>query len=447
MSGAARALLGSFAVYLVPLVTVHTVTLTGAYLAQSWRRGRPDSLERLALEWAAVLLAQVALFSALWLVRRAGAWLQAVVGLTALGGCLVFLNLTLLLAIPLRILVEDDPAPERTGLTEDCAVPRAALHAWETPLSMAERGEAFLFPTDGATLRLLRMPGCQVLETGVPTNAAYLSAQPGGVALFGVLRPGDPRASFFLGRGPQAAPVDLGPWRPEAGAPRLLADARTAAWIERRTTAPGFAPPEPPVAAIRTLDLDTGRTGEIPVAALLGGFLLLGGDGPRGPFVVERQMEGREIYVLDGQGRATGPPLVPEPDTRLSDGLDRLVLLGGGWVGWSLYEEERRYAVAWALRAGSGRHELRRGRGITSVAVDPEGAYVAVSATTALNIGAIRDSVVLLRTSDGVEVFRRYFPTYHRSAVALLGRSRWFALTDAPAGAPTVRVYSLPPAS
>ncbi|MBI3931991.1 MAG: hypothetical protein HY317_01125 [Acidobacteria bacterium] len=441
-----RAVVLSFAVYAAPLVTVHSVTLTGVYLAASWRRGETGPT-RVALEWAAVLLAQAGLFAALWLARRSRAWLQAVAGLATWAGAVVFLNAALLLAIPMSVLIEPDAAAERGGLTEDCAVPAASLHAWETPPAMSEAGEALLYPAAGETLRLLRMPGCQVIETAIPTSVTYLSVQAGGLALFATQRPAETRPAWFRAREGRAEPVALEGWQPRSGTPRLLLDGRTAAWIERRTTPEGSAPREPPVAAVRIVDLETGRTRAIPIVGLAGGFLLVDGTGPGGPFVVERQAEGREFVILGGDGHPVGPPLVPEPGTLLSEALDRFVLLDRRWVGWSGYEEERRYAVAWDLRAGAGRHEVPRGRLITSVAVDPAGAWVAVSASTALNIGAIRDSVVLLRASDGAEVFRRYFPTYHRSAVALLGRSRWFALTDATADTPTVRAYALPPAT
>jgi hypothetical protein len=64
------------------------------------------------------------------------------------------------------------------------------------------------------------------------------------------------------------------------------------------------------------------------------------------------------------------------------------------------------------------------GRSITAVDAAPSGSYVAVSTTPALSIGRIRDSVFVLRTSDGAEIFRRYLPTYARSRVAFLGDSR-----------------------
>jgi len=46
-----------------------------------------------------------------------------------------------------------------------------------------------------------------------------------------------------------------------------------------------------------------------------------------------------------------------------------------------------------------------------------------------LNIGNTRDTVVVVRTSDGQEVFRRYLSAYNRTGVAFLGRE-YFAYSD-----------------
>jgi hypothetical protein len=56
-------------------------------------------------------------------------------------------------------------------------------------------------------------------------------------------------------------------------------------------------------------------------------------------------------------------------------------------------------------------------RSITSAAVDPSGKLIAMSESTTLNIGRARDVVTVIRTSDGVEIFRVYLPRYARSQV------------------------------
>ena len=66
---------------------------------------------------------------------------------------------------------------------------------------------------------------------------------------------------------------------------------------------------------------------------------------------------------------------------------------------------------------------------ITSATMDAAGRYVAFSTTTALSIGHVRDAVVVLRTADGREVFRRFLPTYSRTNVAFIGEE-YFAYSD-----------------
>jgi hypothetical protein len=61
--------------------------------------------------------------------------------------------------------------------------------------------------------------------------------------------------------------------------------------------------------------------------------------------------------------------------------------------------------------------------------MDARGRYVAASTTTALNLGNIKDTVLALRVSDGVEAFRRTLPSYSRSQVAFLGED-YFAFTE-----------------
>jgi hypothetical protein len=68
---------------------------------------------------------------------------------------------------------------------------------------------------------------------------------------------------------------------------------------------------------------------------------------------------------------------------------------------------------------------------------------VAVSATTALNIGHIKDSAYVLRASDGAEVLRRYLPMYTRSSLAFLGDG-FLACTDWDGSRVAVRVVEVP---
>jgi hypothetical protein len=88
-----------------------------------------------------------------------------------------------------------------------------------------------------------------------------------------------------------------------------------------------------------------------------------------------------------------------------------------GWVAWDAYRDEGPYQLSWSLAAGSGTRRTNRGRSITSAAVDPSGALIAISESTTLNIGTARDVVYVIRTNDGTEVYRVYLPRYARSPV------------------------------
>jgi len=75
--------------------------------------------------------------------------------------------------------------------------------------------------------------------------------------------------------------------------------------------------------------------------------------------------------------------------------------------------------------------------------VDPDGAYVAISETTALRDYNVQDAVYVLRTSDGKEVWHRNLPTFARSSLAFLGE-KYFVYTDSDGAHSTVRVLQMP---
>ena len=96
--------------------------------------------------------------------------------------------------------------------------------------------------------------------------------------------------------------------------------------------------------------------------------------------------------------------------------------LDDGWVAWENYREAGRVRLIWDLPSGGGRREIPKGSGITDLALSSDGALIAVSTTTNLNIGDVRDSLFVLRSRDGAEVYRRYFRQYTRTRLALPGR-------------------------
>jgi len=111
----------------------------------------------------------------------------------------------------------------------------------------------------------------------------------------------------------------------------------------------------------------------------------------------------------------------PHPDT--------VTFFPDGWVAWDGYRENESYRVVWSLPGGKGSHRVPRSRGITSLAVSPDGRWIALSVTSGLSIGSTRDAAYVLGTADGREAFRKYFPKYTRSSLAFLGPGR-FVYTD-----------------
>ncbi len=77
----------------------------------------------------------------------------------------------------------------------------------------------------------------------------------------------------------------------------------------------------------------------------------------------------------------------------------------------------------------------------------PRVALIAASTSTNLNIGNIKDSLFVLRTRDGAEVYRHYFRQYTRTRMAFLG-PRHLAVTraDLEKGGGWVEVLAIPEA-
>src|SRR5262245_48672674 len=177
------AFLGSFAVYLVPLVGPHAVWLLGESLLRELSAPSNRDLWWLAANVALALAAQAVVGIVLfWLF--AGTWRRLL--LLPIGVPIVWLALSAayLITIPSWFLIEGDKAPDRHAWPEQCTAPGLSLLSVRTPVGHAPSGNHtwWVQGQDGRPL-LLRPPACDVVDPKLPAPTIL----PGG------------RADFLLG--------------------------------------------------------------------------------------------------------------------------------------------------------------------------------------------------------------------------------------------------------
>jgi hypothetical protein len=231
---------------------------------------------------------------------------------------------------------------------------------------------------------------------------------------------------YAPGGGRPPAPLARPPADPDRSAPILSDDGEWTAWKQYDPAA--STPPLSEQIVLRSLDGTWERVVPLPLTGRAE-VELLGVDARAQRLTLfqhEYATGENSLLTLDLSGAISGEPVKTAGVAAQSTTLLRV---GEGWVAWDAYREDGRYRLAWRVAGGEGPYEVPLGRSITAVDANPSGSYIAVSTTTTLNIGQIRDSVFVLSTGSGAEVFRRYLPTYARSRVAFLGDSR-FAFDD-----------------
>src|SRR5262245_23176884 len=134
------AVLGSFSVYFIPLVTAHASWLLGEELLREMTRVSQQGPWWIAANLGLALAVQfVAALLLLWSLR--GRWVRLLVLAPAFLLVVLPLNMAYLVTIPSWFLIEADKTPEQRTWVEHCAVPHVSL----MPLRM---------PTDSATRRI-----------------------------------------------------------------------------------------------------------------------------------------------------------------------------------------------------------------------------------------------------------------------------------------------------
>lgn len=438
MDGRGRALTAlafSLAIYAVPIVSAHWLGLLGPTVISEL--GSDRSTSWIAADVALALGAQAALGAVVWLALGWGRLAGAITLILAVIPAVYAVNVAYMVTIPSMFLIEDDPTPDTGDLPVACALPQVWLVPAQAGLTRGidARGEALVGTGEGQ-YGILRVPQCAVEPLAIPR----LPIAPGiqqlasdGSVLYVAYERGVPNQTFWVLRRGAAQPVQV---VPPAGVstsypfPLMSNDARWVAWTMRS--------PDGPV-TIQLTPVDGGQPRVIAHDLLQRATLTpVELDMESGTLTISRNLGTFVALGLDGALR-WGPLSVP--DVAVQPQTFRY--LDGQWLAWDAYVEGRGKRLSWSTRGGGGSHTVPLGRGITAGALSPSGRLVAISTTTELSIGSIPDTVLVLRTSDGAEVFRKTLPPYARSEVAFLGE-RHFAYTGIAGSTATTRVLTLP---
>jgi hypothetical protein len=440
-----KALVASFAVYLIPIIGPHALWLLGEYIV---RGGQDRAAAWIALECGLALVLQV-LAGVLWYwFFDRPKWWRLLPLIVCVPLFFIVIEWAYLVAIPSRFLIEQETASESGNWKCVCTIADMSLaQVRSSPDLLLERaGQAWLIGKEINSYSVLEMPGCRTTPVGLqgvgpPCTQPYVL--PAGRCLFSTWDNKTGQNSWWYqeGSGSGPRPLPHPPTDPNRSAPILSVDGSWVAWLEY---IPGATvAPLPERVVIRSLRDDRERIVNLPMPGR-SSFVLLGVNADTEELTFYEYEYGTRqssLSVFGFGGERRGRPLVaggvyPQATTFLRVGQQY-------WVAWDAYRENEPYRVAWSLLKGHGIHRILGGRSITALTVNPGGTYVAISTTTSLSIGHIKDAIYVLRTSDGVEVWRRYLPTYTRSSVAFLGDG-FLAYTDWDGTHAAVRVLAIP---
>lgn len=423
----------SFSIYLVPVFTAHWIDLFGLALGQELLRDRELAWKATDVTFALIL--QAVLFVCVWWVVPRSK--TAAVGFTVLllipGAMAV--NLAYMYAIPSYFLIEPDTTPDSSVWREECAVEGFALDPVRQGISrgLERRGEAWVRQDNGTHYGILQVPGCTVEPVAIPElpiAPGLQQALPDGSVVYVTMERGVTGQQYWLlRRGTTRARRLEVPDGQTDSAPLVAEDGGWVAWVTRSPDRD---------ASLRIESLESGQPIVFSHPLLQRSTLV----------IVELDMKKREVIVnrdlsafakLHLNGTVAWGPLMPGA---IAAQTDTLRYLDGQWAAWDAYVENTRYRLGWSTREGKGQYEAPKGRSIMSAAMDARGRYVAASTTTSLSIGAIKDTVVALRTGDGSEVFRRALPAYARSQVAFIS-DEYFAYSEVEGSRSRTRVLRM----
>lgn len=410
----------------------------------------------------ALVLQAVAGATWYWILRRPRS-LRPLALLAAIPA-VIAANGIYLVALPTRFLITPDTAREERPWPVACSIPNEALvTGGRKPAVIRSPGDV-LVAQDAtgrfASVVVRRTPDgrttCEAASLGLaPSTGSVAPAWIGEEGRALLMRTGGQAGGLSWewtpGHGVAPAPLDEPPGRRASDpGPVMSRDGDAVAWL-----VPVPASGQPPSFSIVVRSLVPSAPLRASAAAprrAADVIVPLDRIERGGVVVLDLDMSARELllaiderrFVAIGfDGAIRWGRVNPEGVEALSMTFRRL---GSGWVAWDGYRERGAYGLAWALPAGRGLHRVPEGRGITDVAVQPSGRFIALSVTTSLSIGSVADSVYVLRSSDGAQVFRRFLPRYARSGVAFPGDDL-FAYTEWDGARAELLVLRLPTSS
>ncbi len=422
------ALLCSFAVYLIPTVGPHAVFLLGGTIAIQFRTPIKSLGWAMTNLGAGLLLQALAFALFYWYWRRRSA-LRLLVLLAAAIVTVIQVQFLFMLVIPSWFLVDRETAKEIVTWPEVCSVTDAQLATFRTPARQPKDGwtEAWVSDTQGR-YSILTMPNCQKRLVPLPQPTVQPGGRvdfsigitqivPGGRALVQRQEPATGKFTWLLFDADGSLKPLPTPATTKYVAPFLSTDGTQTAWILQTPDS------QPPVTyQVHLLPTAGNAPPKIVDLAERASYDLLDVAGSGGDLLLLARPAGAQWLLAIG---GLAPPLPSGVDPQATT----MLFSEQGTVAWDAYKDDGNYVIAWSLPAGSGTHTLPKGRSVTAVAIDPDGRHLAVSVSRTVSVGDISDSVFVLRTSDGGEVFRRFLPTYNRSGVIFLGRE-YFAYSE-----------------
>jgi hypothetical protein len=407
--------IGSFAIYLIPIVGPHSIIFSGSMLLEELIGGHDREVLWRVLDVGLALFLQALFAALLYLLirwRRWWGWLLLVPALPVIFFTQLF---GYQLLIPTLFLVESDPALETGDWPRICELEGQWLDGTgaSADLAMERAGEVWVMAVEARRYSILTMPECRMQPIAIPAIEAgggIGQVRPGGGALYRTYDKSTQKTELYVLPASTAnaihpsPPADLPYW-----SPIVTGNGTELAWLENvqsgnsvdavvriRPTGGG---------AVRTVSLPKGQQ-----------FQLLAFDDRSGDFLLSYYPNG--MIGVGPDGKVRWGPFTADGLVSIGANLRRI---GDGWVAWDSYRDEGRYRIDWSLPSGSGSRDIPKGRSITSLSVNPAGDLIAVSTSPSVSLGNIADAVFVFKAADGGEVYRRTLPTYSRSNVQFIG--------------------------